>query len=84
MVRIHQKKYIFSQGLFDWTGQSVAIWYLHNFFSGPSQAEMKLEALTASLEEELERREQQAEFFGECCACAERVTGAGQVPLLGI
>ena len=45
--------------------------------SGPSEAEMKLEALTASLEEELERAEQ-SEFFGECCSCGERVTGAGQ------
>ena len=45
--------------------------------SGPSEAEMKLEALTASLEEELERAEQ-SEFFGECCCCNERVTGAGQ------
>jgi len=45
--------------------------------SGPSQAEMKLEALTASLEEEMERKEE-AEFFGDCCACAKRVTGAGQ------
>ena len=38
---------------------------------------MKLEALTASLEEEMERREE-AEFFGDCCSCGERVTGAGQ------
>ena len=33
-------------------------------YQGPSEAELKLEALTASLEEELERRAE-AEFFGD-------------------
>ena len=45
---------------------------------GPSQAEMKVEALTRELEEEMDKREQQSEFFGACHACNEKVTGAGQ------
>ena len=45
---------------------------------GPSQAEMKVEALTKQLEEEMEKKEQQSEFFGACHACNEKVTGAGQ------
>ena len=45
---------------------------------GPSEAEMKVEALTRELEEEMDKREQQSEFFGACHACNEKVTGAGQ------
>ena len=30
------------------------------------------------LEEEMEKKEQQSEFFGACQACNEKVTGAGQ------
>ena len=46
--------------------------------AGPSEAEMKVEALTKQLEEEMEIKEQQSEFFGSCHACNEKVTGAGQ------
>ena len=45
---------------------------------GPSEAEIKVEALTKQLEEEMEKKEQQSEFFGACHACNEKVTGAGQ------
>jgi len=45
--------------------------------AGPSEAEMKIEALTKQLEEEMEK-EQESEFFGTCSTCTERVTGAGQ------
>jgi len=45
--------------------------------AGPSEAEMKIEALTKQLEEEMEK-EQESEFFGTCSTCSERVTGAGQ------
>jgi hypothetical protein len=38
---------------------------------------MKVEALTRQLEEEMERREEE-EYFGECCTCQQKVTGAGQ------
>ena len=37
-----------------------------------------MEALTKQLEEEMEKKEQQSEFFGSCHACSEKVTGAGQ------
>lgn len=45
--------------------------------AGPSQAEMKIEAMTRQLEEEMEKK-QESEFFGTCNTCGERVTGAGQ------
>ena len=38
----------------------------------------QVEALTKQLEEEMEKKEQQSEFFGACQACNEKVTGAGQ------
>jgi LIM domain-containing protein len=38
---------------------------------------MKVEALTRQLEEEMERKEEE-EYFGECCTCGQKVTGAGQ------
>jgi len=44
---------------------------------GPSEAEMKIEALTRQLEEEMEK-EEESEYFGICHTCGERVTGAGQ------
>ena len=37
-----------------------------------------MEELTKQLEEEMEKKEQQSEFFGACSACNEKVTGAGQ------
>ena len=45
--------------------------------AGPSQAEMKIEALTAQLEEEMEKKAEE-EFFGQCSTCSDRVTGSGQ------
>lgn len=45
--------------------------------AGPCQAEMKIEAMTRQLEEDMEK-EQESEFFGTCNTCGERVTGAGQ------
>lgn len=46
--------------------------------AGKSEAERKLEELTRQLEEELERNEEQGEYFGICHTCGEKVTGAGQ------
>lgn len=48
--------------------------------TGPkmSEAERKIEELTRQLEEELERNEEQGEYFGICHTCSEKVTGAGQ------
>ena len=45
---------------------------------GPSEAEIKVDQLTRQLEEEMEKSEEQGEFFGSCHACQEKVTGAGQ------
>lgn len=46
--------------------------------SGRSEAERKIEELTRQLEEEMERNEDQGEYFGICHTCGEKVTGAGQ------
>lgn len=43
-----------------------------------SEAERKIEELTRQLEEEMERSEDQGEYFGICHTCSEKVTGAGQ------
>lgn len=45
---------------------------------GKTEAERKIEELTRQLEEELERNEEQGEYFGICHTCGEKVTGAGQ------
>lgn len=46
--------------------------------AGPTTAERKIEELTRQLEEEMERNEEQGEYFGICHTCGEKVTGAGQ------
>lgn len=46
--------------------------------AGRSEAERKIEELTRQLEEEMERNEEQGEYFGICHTCGEKVTGAGQ------
>lgn len=46
--------------------------------SGRSEAKLKIEELTRQLEEEMERNEEQGEYFGICHTCGEKVTGAGQ------
>lgn len=46
--------------------------------AGKTEAERKIEELTRQLEEELERNEEQGEYFGICHTCGEKVTGAGQ------
>lgn len=45
---------------------------------GPTEAERKIEELTRQLEEEMEREEEEGEYFGICYTCKEKVTGAGQ------
>ncbi|CAG0912957.1 unnamed protein product [Notodromas monacha] len=45
---------------------------------GPSEAEKKVDALTRRIEEEMENKEEEGEYFGICHTCGERVTGAGQ------
>ncbi|XP_031622786.1 LIM domain-containing protein jub [Contarinia nasturtii] len=45
---------------------------------GKTEAERKIEELTRQLEEEMERNEEQGEYFGICHTCGEKVTGAGQ------
>ncbi|XP_065333229.1 LIM domain-containing protein jub isoform X1 [Cloeon dipterum] len=45
---------------------------------GPSEAELKIEELTRQLEEEMERQEEEGEYFGVCHTCSEKVTGSGQ------
>ncbi|KAI8519959.1 hypothetical protein Bbelb_032160 [Branchiostoma belcheri] len=45
--------------------------------SGPTSAELKLEAMTRELEGELDDLPQ-GEYFGECHACGKAVNGAGQ------
>ncbi|XP_029049219.2 LIM domain-containing protein jub [Osmia bicornis bicornis] len=46
--------------------------------SGPTEAERKIEELTKQLEEEMEKQEEEGEYFGICHTCGEKVTGAGQ------
>ncbi|KAG6457587.1 hypothetical protein O3G_MSEX010379 [Manduca sexta] len=46
--------------------------------SGPSEAQRKIEALTRQLEEEMERQDEEGEYFGICHTCGAGVTGAGQ------
>ncbi|XP_014212748.1 LIM domain-containing protein jub isoform X2 [Copidosoma floridanum] len=46
--------------------------------SGPTEAERKIEELTRQLEEEMEKQEEEGEYFGICHTCREKVTGAGQ------
>ncbi|XP_047118747.1 LIM domain-containing protein jub [Schistocerca piceifrons] len=45
---------------------------------GPTEAEKKIEELTRQLEEEMEKQEEEGEYFGICHTCGEKVTGAGQ------
>lgn len=46
--------------------------------AGRSEAEKKIEELTRQLEEEMERNEEQGEYFGVCHTCGDKVRGAGQ------
>ncbi|KAJ2953800.1 hypothetical protein O0L34_g1428 [Tuta absoluta] len=45
---------------------------------GPSEAQRKIEELTRQLEEEMERQDEEGEYFGICHTCGAGVTGAGQ------
>ncbi|XP_037028109.1 LIM domain-containing protein jub [Bradysia coprophila] len=45
--------------------------------AGPTEAQLKVEELTRQLEEEMERNEEQGEYFGICHTCGDKVTGAG-------
>lgn len=44
---------------------------------GPTEAELKLNALTQQLEDEMESSVQ-GEYFGQCFKCSEKVTGANE------
>lgn len=46
--------------------------------AGKTEAERKIEELTRQLEEEMEKNEEQGEYFGICQECKQKVTGAGQ------
>eukprot|EP00095_Tigriopus_kingsejongensis_P011791 maker-scaffold119_size336447-snap-gene-2.37 protein:Tk11791 transcript:maker-scaffold119_size336447-snap-gene-2.37-mRNA-1 annotation:"lim domain-containing protein jub isoform x1" len=45
--------------------------------NGPSEAERKMEALTRQIEEQMEK-DAESEYFGDCSACGEKVSGSGQ------
>uniref|UniRef100_A0AAR5PKN1 LIM zinc-binding domain-containing protein n=1 Tax=Dendroctonus ponderosae TaxID=77166 RepID=A0AAR5PKN1_DENPD len=45
---------------------------------GPTEAQKKIEEMTRQIEEEMERQEEEGEYFGICHTCKEKVTGAGQ------
>lgn len=45
---------------------------------GPTEAQKKIEEMTRQIEEEMERHEEEGEYFGICHTCGEKVTGAGQ------
>ncbi|KAF5303033.1 hypothetical protein FQR65_LT08362 [Abscondita terminalis] len=45
---------------------------------GPTEAEKKIEEMTRQIEEEMEKHEEEGEYFGICHTCGEKVTGAGQ------
>ncbi|RVE48800.1 hypothetical protein evm_006574 [Chilo suppressalis] len=46
--------------------------------SGPSEAQRKIEEMTRQLEEEMERQDEEGEYFGICHICGAGVTGAVQ------
>ncbi|KAG5670294.1 hypothetical protein PVAND_000570 [Polypedilum vanderplanki] len=46
--------------------------------AGKTDAERKIEELTRALEEEMEKNEEQGEYFGICHTCKLKVTGANQ------
>lgn len=45
---------------------------------GPTEAQRKIEEMTRLIEEEMEKKEEEGEYFGICHTCGEKVTGAGQ------
>lgn len=45
---------------------------------GPTEAEKKIEEMTRQIEEEMEKHEEEGEYFGICHTCGDKVTGAGQ------
>ncbi|XP_066159082.1 LIM domain-containing protein jub isoform X1 [Euwallacea fornicatus] len=45
---------------------------------GPSEAQRKIEEMTRQIEEEMEKHEEEGEYFGICHTCGEKVTGTGQ------
>ncbi|XP_019868043.2 LIM domain-containing protein jub isoform X2 [Aethina tumida] len=45
---------------------------------GPTEAERKIEEMTRQIEEEMEKHEEEGEYFGICHTCGDKVTGAGQ------
>ncbi|CAG9825142.1 unnamed protein product [Phaedon cochleariae] len=45
---------------------------------GPTAAEKKIEEMTRQIEEEMEKHEEEGEYFGICHTCGDKVTGAGQ------
>ncbi|XP_018026962.1 LIM domain-containing protein jub isoform X3 [Hyalella azteca] len=52
--------------------------FRHSYSKGMSEAERKLEALTQQIEAEMEKREQEGDYYGVCHTCGEKVRGAGQ------
>ncbi|KAL4712980.1 hypothetical protein ACJJTC_012050 [Scirpophaga incertulas] len=46
--------------------------------TGPSEAQRKIEEMTRQLEEEMERQDEEGEYFGICHICGAGVTGAVQ------
>ncbi|KAL3282914.1 hypothetical protein HHI36_006072 [Cryptolaemus montrouzieri] len=45
---------------------------------GPTDAERKIEEMTRQIEEEMEKHQEEGEYFGICHTCGDKVTGAGQ------
>ncbi|XP_045470161.1 LIM domain-containing protein jub isoform X2 [Harmonia axyridis] len=45
---------------------------------GPTDAQKKIEEMTRQIEEEMEKHEEEGEYFGICHTCGDKVTGAGQ------
>ncbi|XP_060527853.1 LIM domain-containing protein jub [Cylas formicarius] len=45
---------------------------------GPTEAQKKIEEMTRQIEEEMEKHEEEGEYFGICHTCGEKVSGAGQ------
>lgn len=45
---------------------------------GPTEAEKRIEEMTRQIEEEMEKHEEEGEYFGICHTCGDKVTGAGQ------
>lgn len=49
------------------------------FLQGPTEAERKIEELTRQLEEEMEKQEEEGEYFGKEQSCVGQLVNSHQI-----